>query len=313
MAKKQFDLPDELDAGENIPGLDDSFADIVEGTSSRTTLLQRRADGNLVMHNVVLTPVGFQPANDDLPALHNINQDMWQQIGSTLFEIETSLQWAVGDWLAAGERARYGTVKALAEAMGRRPDLFHQWTFVSRKIRFLWRHKNLTWSHHEVVAKMCAEDEITEWLQYAEDENLSTKALRKAIKESKQTDVTVTNFNPKLAANHTWIGVEKLLNEQSDLHKQLEYLDQLHEMIERRRSLLRQTEQDNQLNSGQKHLLLTLYQKGPQTYRYNGTALKIARTLVEMNFVEIRHEGTRYTVFILRPAEEHLRQIGEIA
>lgn len=311
MPKKQFDLPDEMDTGENIPGLADSFADIVEGTTSRTTLLQRRSDGNLVLHNFVLTPVGFQPANDDLPALHNITQDTWQQIGSTLFEIETSLQWAIGDWLAAGERASYGSAKQLAEAMGRRPALFHQWAFVARKVEFLLRNKNLSWAHHQVVAKMCDRHEIEEWLDYADSERLSTRELKEAIKNAKETEKSKTATSPSLAATHTWVNVEKALAEQSDPDQQAAYLDALRAMIDQRLEVLRPNRP--QLRDNQIRVLLRLYQKGPIKDTYHTNHMRVCRELAELGLVKIDHEGTRYTAYIIRRGEQHLRQIGEIA
>jgi hypothetical protein len=191
MPKKKFNVVDEVEevAGDGqSPGmLDRTLADMVEGSSARKTIMQQASDGSMMLHRRKLTLVGFEPENHDLPALHDIDHDQWQQIGNTLMGLDTSLQWAIGDWLAAGERARYGEAKALAEKMGKDPGLFHTWAYIARKMEFWSRDQNLTWTHHRIVVKLCDDpSEYAAWLQYAREHNLSTRQLEQAIKESKQ-------------------------------------------------------------------------------------------------------------------------------
>lgn len=127
---------------------------------------------------------GFAASSVGFESLEGINPDTWQEMGYTLFRLEGSIQWLIGDWLAHGERTGYGEAKAIANAIGREADTLHGWIAVSRGIELRNRFRNLSHTHHLTVVKECKDPaDYRAWLEYAAAEGLSVAKLRKAIRE----------------------------------------------------------------------------------------------------------------------------------
>jgi hypothetical protein len=121
---------------------------------------------------------------DDLPF------PAWDQLGGTLIRFEESNAWWLGDWALFGER-HYGEEfsQALdAERYSKSLHTVQNYRWVADAIPPARRRGELSWTHHEIVASMTPEDQDL-WLQRAVDEELSTRDLRKAIKDSQAIEV----------------------------------------------------------------------------------------------------------------------------
>lgn len=90
--------------------------------------------------------------------------------------------WWVGDLINQGE-ALWGEKYAQAvDLTGLSPDTLQNYSYVSRKIPFSSRRPDLSFGHHEAVAKFLPQEQ-EQWLDRAADEGLSRSQLREAIRE----------------------------------------------------------------------------------------------------------------------------------
>jgi hypothetical protein len=127
-----------------------------------------------------LTPVSLT-----LPA--RISQDEYEALGTMLGTYRESLHWAIGDWLAYGER-RWGEESyQLSEALGISAASRLQYVRVASLIAPERRRQRLSWTHHRHVAQFDP-DTQTELLQKAIDNGWSKRELGDAVAELKGRD-----------------------------------------------------------------------------------------------------------------------------
>lgn len=97
-----------------------------------------------------------------------------------LQSMDKCIRWWLGDAIAAADK-RYGAAKKAAQAAGISHNSARHCSSLSEEFGVCRRRHTLSWSHHqEVAAKPVEEQE--KWLDYAEEQGLSQKALRDAIK-----------------------------------------------------------------------------------------------------------------------------------
>lgn len=117
-----------------------------------------------------------------LPA--SLEAEQYEQIGRALASMKETVQWAVGDWLAFGER-RYGEeAYQLQEASGLSEESRAQYVRVSTRVEPHRRVAELSWTHHRVLS---AYDPVIQehWLLRCVNEGLSVAALREELKAAK--------------------------------------------------------------------------------------------------------------------------------
>lgn len=133
-------------------------------------------DGNLVYRGYQLTAVGIE-------TLSGMTVDQWQELGAILAHLESGIQWLIGDWLAYGEgkSAEWGEkyVAAMA-ATGLAYATCAKYKTIAGKVQFFLRRKELTFSHHELVAAL-PPDQQQYWLDKAVNDSLTVAKLRNAI------------------------------------------------------------------------------------------------------------------------------------
>lgn len=108
----------------------------------------------------------------------------WEVTGKRLTQFRQACHWWVGDWLNFGE-AQYGEMysQALEETQYAYATLAKD-KFVASRFEFLRRRKNLSWSHHEVVASL-EPSEQDRWLDQAEKHHWTREELREEIRAFK--------------------------------------------------------------------------------------------------------------------------------
>jgi hypothetical protein len=111
----------------------------------------------------------------------DMTADEWRQVGSALYQADTKLQWAVGDWWAFGER-RYGEGREIAEEIGFKYSYLANCAWVARRFEISRRRENLTFAVHQDVAAFSA-PEADEILDDVEQSGLTSRALRKIIRK----------------------------------------------------------------------------------------------------------------------------------
>lgn len=127
----------------------------------------------------------------------------WAEIGVSLCSMGEATMWWLGDWLNYGN-SKYGEKykEALSffgkEVLGDRGysyQTLRDSAYVASRVQLSWRHDNLSFEHHKVVAPYEPKDQ-KKWLKHASENDLSAKELRAAIKadgtipQAKETNST---------------------------------------------------------------------------------------------------------------------------
>lgn len=112
--------------------------------------------------------------------------DEWERVGETLKRVERSARWWLGDWLAHGERSYGESYSQAVETTGRSYSDLSDMMYVARAIPPSERSENLSWSHHREVAALEPESRQA-WIQAAEENDWSTRELKKQLREVKST------------------------------------------------------------------------------------------------------------------------------
>lgn len=132
-----------------------------------------------------ITPTGVE-----IPK--NTPKEVWDEIGAILLDMESSISFALGDWLAFGEDRTWGeTYKTMAEERGLKVETLHSYASVCRKV--LIRNQGLSFAHHRKVMALknpdsgesLEGDELTAhqtyWLNQAAANRWSVSQLDEAI------------------------------------------------------------------------------------------------------------------------------------
>lgn len=88
-------------------------------------------------------------------------------LGQTLFRLEGSLQWLIGDWLLLVDGYHWGDAGALAAHFGRKAQSLYNMKLVAKNVQFSLRRENLSYGHHVLVQAMDEADQVY-WLDKAE-------------------------------------------------------------------------------------------------------------------------------------------------
>jgi len=108
----------------------------------------------------------------------------WEAIGQRLQQMNGAMKWWLGDWLLYGEQ-RYGQMyaQALLET-GLAYQTLANIASVCGRIEISRRREKLSFSHHEVVAKL-PPDEQSRWLFRTEEEDWTVSQLRAELNPKK--------------------------------------------------------------------------------------------------------------------------------
>lgn len=114
----------------------------------------------------------------------------WEQIGHFLGQMEGSIQWLIGDWMAAGERLWGRSYKQASELFGYEEQTLRMLVSVSQRVDLLIRINNLSFAHHRLVASRPPEEQRA-YLQYAAEMLFSLAQLKAAIEQFERIDESV--------------------------------------------------------------------------------------------------------------------------
>lgn len=120
----------------------------------------------------------------------NISQDEWLACGAALCQIETGVQWWIGDWWIIGENRQWGEGEETAEKFGWNYDTVRTYGSVARAFQLSIRIDNLTFRHHRLAMAESDQRKRLVWLRRAEKEGWSTNQLKAAIARQAALDKT---------------------------------------------------------------------------------------------------------------------------
>lgn len=120
------------------------------------------------------TPISWSPPAD-------MSFEAWQEAFDSLMVAHDSLPWLIGDCLNAGERV-FGEDYAQALPETRKAqEMLRGYMWVASRVPTVARATALSWSHHRAVAGLEGPEQ-TRWLERAQAEGLTVKALKDALR-----------------------------------------------------------------------------------------------------------------------------------
>jgi N6-adenosine-specific RNA methylase IME4 len=118
--------------------------------------------------------------------------DEWAAVGETLKFLESSIQFALGDWLRYGER-KWGEKYAQAVAQtGKSEQTLTDYVWVASAVEISSRNENLTFAHHKAVAPLRLAggtpdiEKQRHYLELAQEQDLSVSQFRKLIQRDER-------------------------------------------------------------------------------------------------------------------------------
>lgn len=118
---------------------------------------------------------------------NGITKQQYDHIGKTLFSIEGSVQWMLGDWLRYN--TEWGDIPTIAKTYRRSASSLRNSKSVAEKFSNLSRRRDkLTFAHHQEVSYNMSDADRDKYLDAAEREGLSAKALRELIRADRLDD-----------------------------------------------------------------------------------------------------------------------------
>lgn len=109
----------------------------------------------------------------------NMSAQSWEELGRYLLRLDTTLTWALVDWIIYGQDHQWGeTYQQLANEFGLKVDSLYIYVSEARKI-FI-RNKDLSFAHHRAVARL-PENRQAFWLQSAAENKWTVAELKARI------------------------------------------------------------------------------------------------------------------------------------
>jgi hypothetical protein len=168
--------------------------------------------GITIDDHVKLTPTGLSITGEITQAEH-------AQLGKLLMQLEQSIQWLIGDWLAYGERVYSVTYQQVAEETGYSYQTLKDYTWVANHVNPSIRIDKLSFDHHRLVASMEPAQQAF-WLNSAASEGWSREQMRQEIKQAKRaalaSSVKVDDSYNLFHADLNWLH-DKLPDNSVDL------------------------------------------------------------------------------------------------
>lgn len=146
-------------------------ASIAPRGAALTGALVPTGDGTFTFRGYQLTGVGLAGGEGS-------SEQDWLELGGVLRALEGSLQWLIGDWVAAGELRWGKTYEEICELTGYEYGTVRNYAYIARSVNLSLRNDKLSHAHHALVAPIDDPDLQRQWLQYAVEHRLSVAKLR---------------------------------------------------------------------------------------------------------------------------------------
>ncbi len=122
-----------------------------------------------------LTPTGLTLTDPNMPI------EQAAAVGRLLGKMDSSVKFAIGDWLLFTEAVYPEEWSQLVEVLGLSENRRTEYMRVSQRVPRSLRRNNVDWSHHRAVAPLEPAKQ-REWLKKVEVERMSHHALRDALR-----------------------------------------------------------------------------------------------------------------------------------
>jgi hypothetical protein len=146
-------------------------------------ILENKSQALALMHGegirigaLVWKPTGLQVDGE-------VTREDWEATGKLLKQLDSSLQWLIGDLIVCGEYHQWGEQKAIAEAFDFEYSTIRDFAYVARNVEMSVRTDKLSFGHHKLVAGLKG-NEQSYWLDKAIAEGWSIKDLNDALNQA---------------------------------------------------------------------------------------------------------------------------------
>jgi len=153
----------------------DQLEDALPGAASLVLVSENRVQ----VGPFVISPVGITQCD-------NLDANSWEALPVVIRQVQSAVQWIIGDWANLGNR-EWGTgYEQMAEMTGYTVETLHNFAWVAAQVEISLRNENLTWTHHYHVAGMDQANQQL-WLNHALENKWSSKQLFEAIQDMRPT------------------------------------------------------------------------------------------------------------------------------
>ncbi len=141
--------------------------------------IQRHEDGTMTYKRFTMTRIGLRVPSD-------VEPDELRDVARIIRDLQTSIQWIVGDLLNSMERVWGKSYQTVAEQLGYEVKTVQEWASICKNVSI--RMEGLSFGHHQLVSSYTPDEQQT-FLQWAMANRASVSTLRKAIYEWKHPPV----------------------------------------------------------------------------------------------------------------------------
>lgn len=134
--------------------------------------IQRHDDGTMTYKRFTMTPTGMTIPKD-------VTGDEWNDVGSVIKTLESSISWVLGDWAEYANRVWQIPYADVAQAYGYEEETLMTYGWVCRSVPTSIRNRGVYFGHARLVAPLYETPELQQaWLQYAAALHLRVKDLK---------------------------------------------------------------------------------------------------------------------------------------
>jgi hypothetical protein len=132
----------------------------------------------------------------------------WAAAGRRIGAVGRSIQWLLGDWITYGN-AKFGERYARASKItGYDSQTLMNMVYVASRFSISRRRENLSWSHHEALAALPAEEQ-EHWLNEAVTRRWSVADLRIMLRTARKGESEITaSTEGEIEPDDAVLGVE---------------------------------------------------------------------------------------------------------
>lgn len=153
--------------------------DALEESSQNGNVVIISKNGTLAFSGMGFSPVGYHPGK-------SVTWEEWVRAGDLINAVDRFKNFAIGDWINAGE-GMWGETYAAALDVFKWGELgrLQKLAWVARSVPLENRRTDITWSHHAAVAHLTYPEQ-RDWLEFAAINELTVSELKARIKEMLQ-------------------------------------------------------------------------------------------------------------------------------
>jgi len=153
---------------------------------------------NLTKGATAVTVAAVTYSKNGLVFDQNTSYEEWRAVGKELDLKQRVLSFCIGDWINYG-RSKWekGKYKEAESEFSQKYGTLANAVYVCQRIELSRRRENLSFSHHREVAKFDTKKQDY-YLDYAEKNHLSSRELRKFIKEEEENTTSLPSEEDKV-------------------------------------------------------------------------------------------------------------------